>query len=106
MEEVITKTMFEDLVQTAMIELSPEEKEEIRAELNEQMKIIRELETIPLEGDLKPVVHGNPFPPEIRGELREDIVVPFDNVAGIMAQAPRTKDGYVVSPDVPHQKLG
>ena len=106
MEEVITKKMFDDFMQVAELGLTPEEQVQIRAEMNNQMKVIRELETIPLEDGLQPVIHGNPYPAEIRGGLREDVCVPFDNVAGILEQAPLTKDGYLVSPDVAHQKLG
>ena len=51
------------------------------------------------------VVHGNPYPQEIRIPLREDVWTPFENVDGILAEAPRTQDGYIVAPDVPHQKL-
>jgi Asp-tRNA(Asn)/Glu-tRNA(Gln) amidotransferase C subunit len=64
------------------------------------------LESIPLEDDLPPVIHGNPYPREIQAPLREDIRTPFENSQGIIDQAPHSQDGYFVSPDVPHQKLG
>lgn len=106
MEEVITKEMFEEFTQVAEVELTPEEAESIRAKMNEQMNVIRELEAIPLEEGVPPVIHGNPYPEIIRAELREDVPIPFENPADIIAQAPRSQDGYIISPDVPHQKLG
>ena len=105
-ESVITKEAFSALARTAAIELSEEEAEQLRAEMNRQMGIIRQLETIPLDEELAPVIHGNPYPAEIRCELRADEVIPFHNAAEIPTQAPRSKDGYFVSPDVPHQRIG
>lgn len=105
-EEIITEEMFREFMQTAELELTAEEQVSIRAVMNTQMKIIQELESIPLDEDLPPVIHGNPYPQEIRMELREDVWTPFDNAEGIIAQAPRSQDGFIVSPDVPHQKLG
>lgn len=105
-EETITIEMFNEFVQVAELELTPEEAVSIRAKMNEQLVIIHELESIPLEDDLPPVIHGNPYPREIQAPLREDIWTPFENSQGIIDQAPRSQDGYIVSPDVPHQKLG
>ena len=106
MEEVIGKEMFEELARTGEIRMEPGEAEEIRREMNRQMSVIRQLEGIPLGDHLTPVVHGNPYPREIRCGLREDIPVLFDNAAEIIAQAPRRQDGYIVSPDVEHQRIG
>ena len=105
-ESVITKADFAALTRTAAINLSDEEAEQLRMEMNRQMGIIRQLESIPLEEGLAPVIHGNPYPEEIRCELRVDEIHPFDNAARILTQAPRSKDGYFVSPDVPHQRIG
>lgn len=105
-DETITIEMFNEFVQVAEVELTPEEAVSIRAKMNEQLKVIHELAAIPLNADLPPVIHGNPYPREIQAPLREDIWTPFENPALILAQAPRSRDGYIVSPDVPHQKLG
>ena len=105
-ESVITKETFTALAQTAAIELSEKEAEQLRAEINRQMSIIRQLETIPLDEELSPVIHGNPYPEEIRCKLRSDDIIPFQQPSEILEQAPRSKDGYFVSPDVPHQRIG
>lgn len=105
MEEEITKSMFEILARTGALALSEDESERLRCEMNRQMRIIHRLEAIPLDDNLDPVIHGNPYPKDIRCGLRQDIPVPFDNASGILAQVPHTIDGYIVSPDVPHQKI-
>ena len=105
-DDTITIEMFNEFVQVAEVELTPEEAVSIRAKMNEQLKVIHELAAIPLNADLPPVIHGNPYPREIQAPLREDIWTPFENPESIIAQAPRSLDGYIVSPDVPHQKLG
>ena len=52
MSETITPELFAHLVDLAALELSPEEGEYIRAQLNNQLKAIHELEAIPLDEDL------------------------------------------------------
>ena len=105
-DEVIDKNLFDELALTGEIGMDPEEAEDIRREMNRQMDVIRQLEGIPLDDSLPPVIRGNPYPPEIRCGLREDIPVKFDNAAEIVAQAPRRQDGWIVSPDVEHQRIG
>ena len=103
---MISQDIFDELVRSAAIELQPEERTELFRELNSQMEIIRQLDAIPLDDMLPPVVHGNPYPPHVRCDLRQDEWIPFDNAAGILAQAPVSKDRCFVSPDVPHQRIG
>ena len=86
--------------------MDPEEAESLRFEMNRQMDVIRQLEAIPLEEKVRPVIHGNPYPQEIRCELRDDIMKPFANSDAIIGEAPLSRDGYIVSPDVAHQKIG
>ena len=105
MEEEITEEIFSLLVRTGAIDLFEDEAEDLRMEMNRQMRVIRRLETIPLE-DLQPVIHGNPYPEEIRCELRPDEWKPFDNTRGILDQIPLSRENMIVSPDVPHQKIG
>lgn len=106
MDEVIGKELFDELAQTGGIRLSSGEAEDLREEMNRQMQIIRQLEAIPLDDQVRPVVHGNPFPPEVRCGLREDEWIRFSDPAAILGQAPASRDGYFISPDVLHQKIG
>ena len=104
-EQLIDDTLFQNLLQTAALKLSAEEAVLLRGELNNQVKIIQHLDSIPLPEEIKPVIHGNPYPPEIRCELREDIYIPFEKASEITAQAPLIQNGYIVSPDVPHRRI-
>ena len=106
MDEVIGKELFDELARTGGLSLSAEESRDLRDEMNRQMEIIRRLEAIPLDAHLKPVIHGNPYPQDIRCGLREDDQIPFPDPADIIGQAPLSREGYIVSPDVPHQKIG
>ncbi len=106
MDEVIDKNNFAALAAAGGISLTADEAENLREEINRQMCVIRQLDVIPLEDHIRPVTHGNPYPEAVRCELREDINYSFENKGGIIAQAPVTRNGYIVSPDVPHQKIG
>ena len=104
-EQLAALPIFKRLVQTAALKLSADEAAQLLADLNDQLKIIRQLEAIPLPQGIDAVIHGNPYPQEIRCELREDEWIPFENTAEITAQAPLLQDNYIVSPDVPHQRI-
>lgn len=106
MDEIIDAKTFAELAAVGALDLTAGESELLRREMNRQMSVISQLDVVPLNDDLQPVVHGNPYPSEIRCGLREDIPQPFENSAGIIAQAPVTRDGFIVSPDVPHQRIG
>ena len=106
MDEVISIKTFSQLAAVGGIELTADEAEDLRGEINRQMRVIRQLEAIPLEDHIRPVIRGNPYPEGVRCELREDIPLPFGNSDGIIAQAPSVRDRCIVSPDVPHQRIG
>ena len=86
--------------------MTPEEAEDIRREMNRQMDVIRQLEGIPLDEKLPSVIHGNPYPPEIRCGLREDVPVFFDHASEIITQAPAHRDGFIIAPEIEHQRIG
>lgn len=106
MQEMIDKAVFIELVRTGRIGLYPEEAESLRLEMNRQMDVIRQLEAIPLEETVDPVIRGNPYPKTIRCELREDVIRPFDNAPAIISAAPLSHDRYIVSPDISHYRIG
>ena len=105
MTESVSRDMFASLTRTAALDLTPDEAERLRDEMNRQMAVIRRLEAIPLDDDLTPAVHGNPYQESVRAGLREDIPQDFANREGILEAVPRVKDGYIVSPDLSHRKL-
>ena len=106
MTERVCRTLFQELAKWGALNIPPEEGERLRAGLNEQLEMIEQLEAIPLDGELSPVIHGNPYPSAVRCELREDVWSPFAAPTEIVAQAPLSREGYIVSPDVAHVKLG
>jgi aspartyl/glutamyl-tRNA(Asn/Gln) amidotransferase C subunit len=98
----ITPDLFNHLVGLAALE---QEAEYLRQELNNQMKSIEELEAIPLGEDTLITSHGVPYTPQITPAARSDEWIACPNPEEIMAQAPETKDGYVIVPDIPHTDL-
>ncbi len=105
MTEAITPELFNHLVQLAALELPPEEAEYLRRQLNNQLKAIHELESIPLDPSTPVTSHGVPYTPDITPPLRPDEWVPFPEPAEILADAPETEDGYIVVPVIPHTEL-
>ena len=105
MSDPITPEIFQHLVQLAALELTPDEGEYIRWQLNNQLKAIHELEAIPLEKDTPVTSHGVPYTPEITPAVRDDTWVPFPEPDKIIAQAPATGERYIVVPEIPHTEL-
>ncbi len=105
MTDSITPEMFAHLVDLAALELSSEEGEYIRQQLNNQLKAIHELEAIPLDENLPLTSHGVPYTTAISQPPREDAWQPSPNPEEILAQAPQFEEGYIIVPDIPHTKL-
>jgi aspartyl/glutamyl-tRNA(Asn/Gln) amidotransferase C subunit len=104
-EEEISLEVFEHLAQLAALQLGPDETLYLHQQLNNQLRVIRELAAIPLEEDLPSTAHGVLFTPEISPEPRPDIWEPCADVTDILAQVPRLRDGYIVVPGIPHTTL-
>lgn len=105
MSETITPELFAHLVGLAALELSPEEGEYLRQQLNNQLKAIHELAAIPL-GEVTTVTsHGVPYTPKITPTIRHDEWQPYSAPGAILEQAPETEDGYIVVPDIQHTDL-
>ena len=104
-DQPITPDLFNHLVGLAALELAEEEAEYLRRELNNQMKAIEELEAIPLSEETPITSHGVPYSPQITPAARVDEWIACPNPEEIIAQAPDTKNGYVIVPDIPHTEL-
>jgi aspartyl-tRNA(Asn)/glutamyl-tRNA(Gln) amidotransferase subunit C len=105
MSDEITPELFAHLVELAALELTLEEGDYLRKQLNGQLKAIAELERIPVPDDVPPAAHGVAFPPEIRPTLRDDVPRPSANAEKILKQAPEAEEGYFVVPEIPHEEL-
>jgi aspartyl-tRNA(Asn)/glutamyl-tRNA(Gln) amidotransferase subunit C len=101
----ITQEIFDHLVALAELELSAEEAEYLRGELNSQLSAIRELEAIELVDQIPITSHGVPFTEESRPPLRNDTVVPSDHADEILDQAAEVVERYIVVPDIPSEAL-
>ena len=104
-DKTITPELFDHLVRLAALELSQEEAEYLRQELNNQLKAIDELEAIPLSDETPMTSHGVPYTPETTPPTRDDQWLACPNPEEILAQTPEVRDGYVVVPDIPHTDL-
>jgi len=105
MPDKITYDLFQQLVQLAALELAPDEAEYLRAQLNNQLKAIHELEAIPLGKEIPITSHGIPYTDQISPELREDEWIPDPSPKEILKSAPEIDDGYILVPDIPHIDL-
>ena len=105
MTDEITPELFTHLVELAALELSPDEAEYLRHELNNQLKAIHELEAIPLDPSTPVASHGVPYTPATSPAIREDVVKSHPDPARLLQTAPDTADGYIVVPEIPHQEL-
>ncbi len=104
-QEPITEAIFQHLVQLAAFELREDEAEYLRRELNAQLTSIRDLEAIQIPDDLPITSHGVPYGPQIRPGLREDEILASGLADGILAQAPKVVDRYIIVPDLPRTEL-
>jgi aspartyl/glutamyl-tRNA(Asn/Gln) amidotransferase C subunit len=105
MSEQITPEIFNHLVTLAALELTDQEAEYLRKQLNNQLKAIHELEAVPVAADVPVAAHGVPYTPENAQPIREDVWIPYPDTEDILAQAPSMEERYFVVPDIPHQKL-
>jgi aspartyl-tRNA(Asn)/glutamyl-tRNA(Gln) amidotransferase subunit C len=105
MKEKITADVFTHMVELAALELSAEEAEYLRRELNHQLTAIDELEAVPLDESIEPAAHGVPYTPQTSQGPRLDELQPFPEPSEILKGAPKSEDGYFIVPDIPHEDL-
>ncbi len=105
MTEQINKETFAHLVDLAALQLTAEEAEYLRQQLNNQLNAVHELEAIPLDEDAVITSHGVSFTAEISSAPRADVWLPYPNPQTILDQAPQVEDGYIIVPEIPHTDL-
>jgi len=106
MADQISPELFDHLVELASLELTGDEAEYLRGELNRQLKAIEELAAIPILGNTPLARHGVSYPADLRPAMREDHAEASGLSDEILAQAPETEGRYVVVPEIPHEELG
>lgn len=97
--------MFQHLVDLAALELSEEEAEYLRREMNAQLRAIGDLEAIEVPPDTPITSHGIPYPRAVRPALRQDHAETCPDADEILAQAPERDGRYLVVPDQPATDL-
>lgn len=101
----INEATFRHLVDLAALELSAEEAEYLRRELNSQLRAIADLESIALPEGTPITSHGIPYPPEVRPGLRADEIEACPEADEILELAPEREGRYLVVPDQPATDL-
>lgn len=105
MSDQITVDVFNHLVGLAALELSPDQAEYLRTQLNNQLKVIQELKAIPLDENVPISLHGVPYEKGNSALPREDIWKPYPDSKAVLEQAPQVEDGHFIVPDIPHTTL-
>jgi aspartyl/glutamyl-tRNA(Asn/Gln) amidotransferase C subunit len=105
MDDQISIEVFNRLVELAALELSDEQAGYLHKQLNNQLRAIHELASIPIDSNLEANLHGVPYIAEARPVLREDKSIDCENTASILSQVPQYEDGHIVVPDIPHTTL-
>jgi aspartyl-tRNA(Asn)/glutamyl-tRNA(Gln) amidotransferase subunit C len=105
MSEQITPEVFSHLVELAALELTPEEAEYLRGQLNNQLAAIDDLSQVPLDPDTPVASHGVPYTPATSASIRADEWHPHPDPAKLLKGAPEVDDGYIVVPEIPHQDI-
>lgn len=88
MAEKITDEMMEYVGILAKLELSPEEKEQAKKDMDKMLAYIDMLNELDTE-NVKPLTHAF----SVQNVFREDIVETGDSREEILANAPAKKDG-------------
>jgi aspartyl-tRNA(Asn)/glutamyl-tRNA(Gln) amidotransferase subunit C len=105
MIEPITSELFNHLVQLAALELEESEADYLIRQLNNQLKSIEELQSIPVDSHTPLAAHGVPYSLEFSPPSRQDVWLPNADSDEILDQAPQLQDGYILVPDIPHTTL-
>jgi aspartyl-tRNA(Asn)/glutamyl-tRNA(Gln) amidotransferase subunit C len=105
MSDQISIEVFNHLVDLAAMELTPEQATYLHQQLNNQLKAIQELVSIPIDPGLEANLHGVPYEEGKSAPLREDVGKPYPDTTGILGQVPFMEDGYILVPDIPHTAL-
>lgn len=101
----ISVSVFDHLVELAALALDPQEREYLRNELNGQLRAIRALDAIEVDGDLPITSHGVPYSDATRPAIRHDKARDAKLAEAILAQAPSVENRYLVVPDIPQEAL-
>lgn len=105
MPDEISPELFAHLVDLAALELTPDEGDYLRRQMNNQLKAIKELVSIPLDSEIVVASHGIAYSPEIAAKNRKDEWSAYPNPDMLLKQAPEVENEYIIVPEIPHKDL-
>lgn len=105
MNEEITPEAFAHLVDLAALELSAQESETLRQQLNNQLKSVHELLVIPLPEETPIASRGVEYTSASSPAPRPDTAQSHPAPGRLLQGAPEVAEGYLVVPETPHQDL-
>lgn len=105
MNDQISVEVFNHLVGLAALDLSPEEAEYLRLQLNQQLQVIEQLKAIEMDENVPANLHGITYDRFKTIPIREDTLKPCPYAQSILAQSPQSQDGFYSVPDIPHTAL-
>ena len=91
----ITDELMEHLQELARMELSQDQKESLKKDMQEildYMELLNELDVSNVEPMYTPIEGSSP--------LRKDVPKPFENVEGIKENFPKEKEGHIEVPGI------
>ena len=105
MPEEISPELFAHLVDLAALALSTDEADYLRRQMNNQLKVIHELESIPLDSEIVVAAHGITYSPEMASKNRKDEWSAYSDPDMLLKQAPESENEYIIVPEIPHKDL-
>lgn len=105
MPDEISPELFAHLVDLAALELAVDEGDYLRRQMNNQLKAIKELVSIPLDSEIVVASHGITYSPEISSKNRKDEWNAYPDADMLLKQAPEIENEYIIVPEIPHKDL-
>jgi aspartyl/glutamyl-tRNA(Asn/Gln) amidotransferase C subunit len=105
MSEEISPELFTHLVDLAALELAPDEADYLRRQMNNQLRAIKELASIPLDPEIEVTPHGIAYSPEISSKRRKDEWSAYPDPSLLLKQAPEIENDHIIVPEIPYKDL-
>jgi aspartyl/glutamyl-tRNA(Asn/Gln) amidotransferase C subunit len=105
MPDEISPELFAHLVDLAALELTSDESDYLRRQMNNQLNAINELVSIPLDSEIAVAPHGITYSPELSPKNRKDEWTAYTDPEMVLRQAPEVENDYIIVPEIPHKDL-
>lgn len=105
MNEEIDEKLFQHLVELAALELTDEEAQYLRKQLNQQLQVVHEMDSIPIGQDVPTSAHGIEYTSANSAPIRADVIEPSKKKLDLASIAPQFDDDFIIVPEIPHTKI-